>query len=179
MNTAPTLPGSWGYTDIGFGIDVRWNGGNGEELLIADDPAYASSPELESPKWMTASRARFTCLAATRNGYPGEAFVGHTPDGKKYFFDWGVERPYATAKFNDGAANRMVARKRVYLLASRVEDRYGNWVTYSYNGYKLNAIESSDGRRIDPGLRRRGSCDNRYCERKGVALRLCGRDGRE
>lgn len=149
VNTAPTLLGSWGYTDIGFGIDVRWNGGNGEELLIPDDPAYASSPELESPKWMTASRARFTCLAATRNGYPGEAFVGHTPDGKKYFFDWGVERPYATAKFNDGAANRMVARKRVYLLASRVEDRYGNWVTYSYSSYKLNAIESSDGRRID------------------------------
>ena len=148
-NVAPTLLDTWGYADIGFGIDVKWQGGSGEELLVPDDPAYASSPELESPKWMTASRARFTCLAATRNGYPGEAFVGHTPDGKKYFFDWGVDRPYATAKFNDGASNKMVARKRVYLLASRVEDRYGNWVEYSYSGYKLNAIQSSDGRRID------------------------------
>ncbi len=148
-NVAPTLVDTWGYADIGFGIDVKWQGGSGEELLVPDDPAYASSPELEPPKWMTASRARFTCLAATRNGYPGEAFVGHTPDGKKYFFDWGVDRPYATAKFNDGASNKMVARKRVYLLASRVEDRYGNWVEYSYSGYKLTSIQSSDGRRID------------------------------
>ncbi|MGE8588264.1 MAG: hypothetical protein ACN6OD_02525 [Alcaligenes sp.] len=149
VNTAPTLLGTWGYTDIGFGIDVRWNGGNGEELLVPDDPSYASAPDLEAPKWMTASRARFSCLATTRNGYPGEAFIGHTPDGKKYFFDWGVEAPYATAKFSDGAANRMVGRKKVYLLASRVEDRYGNWVTYSYDGLRLNKIESSDGRRID------------------------------
>lgn len=145
VNTAPLLLETWGYTDIGFGIDVKWNGGNGEELLIADDPSYASAPGLEVPKWMTASRARFTCLSATRNGYPGEAFVGHTPDGKKYFFDWGAEKPYATAK----AGSRMMARKRVYLLASRVEDRYGNWVSYSYDGYRLTRIESSDGRRID------------------------------
>ncbi|CAM4461573.1 sugar-binding protein [Stenotrophomonas lactitubi] len=149
VNTAPFLLETWGYTNIGFGIDVKWSGGNGDELLIADDPSYASAPGLEAPKWMTASRARFTCLAATRNGYPGEAFVGHTPDGKKYFFDWGVERPYATAQFSDGAANRSVGRKRVYLLASRVEDRYGNWVSYSYNGDKLTRIESSDNRRID------------------------------
>jgi len=149
VNTAPTLLETWGYSDIGFGIDVKWNGGNGEELLIPDDPSYASAPGLESPKWMTASKARFSCLPATRNGYPGEAFVGLTPDGKKYFFDWGVEKPYALAKFSDGAANRMVARKRVYLLASRVEDRYGNWVSYSYDGYRLTKIESSDARRID------------------------------
>lgn len=149
VNKAPFLLETWGYTDIGFGIDVKWHGGNGEELLIADDPSYATAPGLEAPKWMTTSRARFSCLAATRNGYPGEAFIGHTPDGKKYFFDWGVERPYARAEFNNGAGSRSVERKRVYLLASRVEDRHGNWVSYSYNGDKLTKIESSDGRRID------------------------------
>ncbi|WP_251278385.1 hypothetical protein, partial [Enterobacter hormaechei] len=62
VNTAPFLLETWGYTRIGFGIDVKWSGGNGEELLIADDPSYASAPGLETPKWMTASRARFTCL---------------------------------------------------------------------------------------------------------------------
>lgn len=148
VNTAPTLLETHGYSDIGFGIDVRWIDGQNEELLVATTPSYASAEGLEDPKWMTASRARFSCLSGTRNGYPGEAFVAYTADGKKYFFDWGVEKPYATAKYNDGAANRMVGRKRVYLLASRVEDRNGNWVSYSYNGYRLTSIDSSDGRKI-------------------------------
>jgi len=149
VNTAPTLLETHGYWNIGFGIDVKWQGGQGEELLVATDPSYATAAGLDNPKWMTASRARFSCLPATRNGYPGEAFIGHTVDGKKYFFDWGVEKPYAMAQYSDGAANRMVGRKRVYLLASRVEDRNGNWVSYSYTGYRLTSINASDGRRID------------------------------
>lgn len=148
VNEAPNVIDGHAYGDLGFGIDVRWHGGATEELLVPDDPSYASAPGLDSPKWITLSRARFTCLPGTRNGYPGEAFVGHTPDGKKYFFDWGVEKPYATLKYSDGAAMRIVGRKRVYLLASRVEDRYGNWVSYSYDGYRLTSIDSSDGRRI-------------------------------
>ena len=36
----------------------------------------------------------------------------------------------------------------MYLLASRVEDRYGNWVSYGYDGYRLVSIDASDGRRI-------------------------------
>ncbi|HGM5043367.1 TPA: sugar-binding protein [Stenotrophomonas maltophilia] len=156
VNVAPTLLETHGYWDIGFGIDVKWLGGEGEELLVATDPSYASAPGLEDPKWMTASRARFGCLPATRNGYPGEAFIGYTIDGKKYFFDWGVEKPYAVSQFNDGAATRTVGRKRVYLLASRVEDRNGNWVSYSYNGYRLTSINSSDGRKIDLAYDTRG-----------------------
>ena len=148
VNVAPTVIQGHAYADIAFGIDVNWHGGAAEELLVPDDPGYASAAGLEPPKWMTQSRARFSCLAGTRNGYPGEAFVGHTPDGKKYYFDWGVEKPYAIGRYSDGSANRMVGRKRVYLLASRVEDRFGNWVSYSYDGYRLSSIDASDGRRI-------------------------------
>ncbi|UKE55027.1 hypothetical protein [Xanthomonas graminis] len=147
-NTAPLVIDGHGYDNIGFGIDVKWVKGASEQLLVPDDLNYASAPGLEDPKWITASKARFTCLSSTRNGYPGEGFIGYTPDGKKYFFDWGVEKPYAVAKYSDGAASRIVNRKRVYLLASRIEDRFGNWVTYSYTGYRLNSIEASDGRLI-------------------------------
>jgi YD repeat-containing protein len=148
VNVAPTIIEGHAYAAIAFGIDVKWHGGATEELLVPDDPTYASAAGLEPPRWMTQSRARFTCLPGTKNGYPGEAFVGHTPDGKKYYFDWGVEKPYAIGKYADGAVNRMVGRKRVYLLASRVEDRFGNWVSYSYDGYRLGSIDASDGRRI-------------------------------
>jgi len=148
VNSAPVVIDGHGYYNIGFGIDVKWVKGASENILIPEGTDYATAPGLDSPKWITASRARFTCLAATRNGYPGEGFVGHSPDGKKYFFDWGVEKPYAVAKYADGTVTRTVGRKRVYLLASRVEDRFGNWVTYNYTGYRLNSIDASDGRRI-------------------------------
>ncbi|WP_414496198.1 sugar-binding protein [Stenotrophomonas maltophilia] len=148
-NRAPTLIEGHGYYDIGFGIDVRWDKGSGEGLLIPEAGTdHATAPGLDAPKWITASRARFTCLATTRNGYPGEGFVGHTADGKKFYFDWGVEKPYALAQYADGTVTRRFGRKRVYLLASRVEDRFGNWVNYNYTGYRLNSVEASDGRRI-------------------------------
>lgn len=143
-NAAPVVIEGHGYYDIGFGIDVKWAKGMSENLLLPEGNEYANAPGLENAKWITASRARFTCLPTTRNGYPGEAFVGHSPDGRKYFFDWGVEKPYAVGKSSDGT----VGRKRVYLLASRIEDRFGNWVTYNYTGYRLNSIDASDGRRI-------------------------------
>ncbi|MGH8043043.1 MAG: RHS repeat domain-containing protein, partial [Stenotrophomonas sp.] len=38
-----------------------------------------------------------------------------------------------------------------FLAASRVEDRFGNWVAWRYSGDKLVAIESNDGRRIEIG----------------------------
>lgn len=148
-NAAPQVIEGHGYENIGFGIDVKWIDGVGETVLIPEGSEFANAPGLDAPKWITASKARFTCLAATRNGYPGEGFVGYSPDGKKYFFDWGVEKPYAVGKYADGSVTRTVGRKRVYLLASRVEDRFGNWVTYAYTGYRLNSIEASDGRRID------------------------------
>jgi len=38
----------------------------------------------------------------------------------------------------------------VFMLATRVEDRFGNWVSYSYDaGGKLNKISSNDSRIID------------------------------
>lgn len=52
----------------------------------------------------------------------------------------------------DSAINATLPRDEVWLLASRVEDRYGNWVTYTYDPAKprnLTRIESSDGRRLD------------------------------
>lgn len=84
----------WGYSDIGFGIDVRWNGGNGEEFLIVDDLFYVLVLGLDVLKWMMIFRVCFICLVVIWNGYLGEVFVGYMLDGKKYFFDWGVEKFY-------------------------------------------------------------------------------------
>jgi len=44
-----------------------------------------------------------------------------------------------------GVGSKLV---RVLLMASRVEDRHGNWVAYDYSGDKLVGIRGSDGRAI-------------------------------
>lgn len=41
-----------------------------------------------------------------------------------------------------------MARKRIFLLATRVEDRFGNYVNYNYSAGKLSSISASDGRLI-------------------------------
>ena len=41
-----------------------------------------------------------------------------------------------------------VARVDIFLLATHVQDRFGNWVNYSYSGTHLVGIASSDGRSI-------------------------------
>lgn len=87
---------------------------------------------------------RFRCKANTANGYPGEGFIAIDTNGTKYTFDIGIERGAGVMKIN--SAQR--ARIKVYLMASRVEDRHGNWVDYHYSGDKLVGISSSDGRDI-------------------------------
>src|SRR6185312_1490285 len=40
------------------------------------------------------------------------------------------------------------ARENIYLLATHVQDRFGNWVNYNYSNGNLASITSSDGRTI-------------------------------
>lgn len=130
---------------VGNGITVSWGGGMQESLLIASNPSYMSADSGISYPWVTESKAIFSCLAKTKNGYPGEAFVAQTVDGKKYYFDWGIEKPYP---YYIGSNNRPAAGKLVSLMLSHVEDRYGNWVNYVYTGSRVSQIVSSDGRSI-------------------------------
>ena len=85
-----------------------------------------------------------------------------TTDGTRYFFDWMAVRDQhdvlANEYYRDGNGNGtsqpylLVPVVDVFLYATRVEDRHGNWVSYSYDGAnptRLLAIISNDGARID------------------------------
>ncbi|MBL8279602.1 MAG: RHS repeat protein [Pelomonas sp.] len=39
-------------------------------------------------------------------------------------------------------------RRYASMLVTRVEDRFGNWVTYNYSSGRLNSIDASDGRHV-------------------------------
>lgn len=131
-----------------------------ESLLLKE--AGASLPQDGATYIGTsASQWRVSCLPAIRNG-TGEGFVVRTTDGTRYFFDWMAVRDQhdvlANEYYRDGNGNGtsqpylLVPVVDVFLYATRVEDRHGNWVSYSYDGAnptRLLAIISNDGARID------------------------------
>ena len=139
--------------DIGGGVHVHLPGAGDEELsLITGNPQMnplVLPSDGRTYRFVTKSGGRVRCLEGTSNGYFGEGFEMRTPDGLRYTFDIGLER-YAgqmKAPFENRTQTR--ARIAVYLMASRVEDRFGNSVTYEYTGDKLTAIRASDGRLIE------------------------------
>jgi hypothetical protein len=113
--------------------------GDGEHhALLKRAPEWTARPGLPGEfQAVTVSHVQVGCLAATRNGEPGEGFLAVAPDGTRYRFDWLVG--------GDVDATRM----RATMLATRVEDRFGNWVDYAYDGARLRAIRASDGRAVE------------------------------
>lgn len=121
--------------------------------------------------WLTANMDYVSCLAALKNSgssdteeqllSAGEGFLVRRADGTRYWFDWmatdrrsnGIS---TVVRYSGGTPALTPIGIKVANLAwypSRVEDRYGNWVTYTYSNkanepVKLDRIDSSDGRSI-------------------------------
>lgn len=135
--------------------------GGGEMMLVKSGIA---TPTTGGPyRWMTAGFTVFSCLPTILNG-PGEGFLAITTDGTKYRFDTMaqfLEPALSAARPGELPGNVTAPRRRNVLYASRVEDRFGNWVNYTYaNGSveraRLTMIESSDGRRLTFDYNERG-----------------------
>lgn len=148
------VPGGNSYTASDY-----WHGNQadmpyGGEMLLAG--SSTQRPGTGGPYyWMTPGFTYFSCLPTIGNG-SGEGFLAIAPDGTKYWFNWmaqyyepHLDKPVSGSPDMAG----QLARRRNVLHATRVEDRFGNWVTYSFSNSatapaRLNAIEASDGRKI-------------------------------
>ncbi|MGB3873975.1 MAG: RHS repeat domain-containing protein, partial [Stenotrophomonas sp.] len=151
VNQRCSLPGP--LPDVGTisaedywgGYSLHIPGAGGQQLLMnpsSSIPAAGGGPY----PWITKDMWRIACKASTKNGYAGEAFMALSPQGVKYHLDWAVSKAHAgiNQKLDTGGINRQV----IHFLVSRVEDRFGNWVDYTYSGDKLTGITASDGRQI-------------------------------
>lgn len=144
-----------------FSADEYWQGnqiilpGKGSEEMLVATNAAVQKPTTGGPYyWLTANRTWFSCLTARKNG-PGEGFLAITADGTRYWFDWEA-RYYEPElmKPASGGSSAGLMRTRAVLYATRVEDRFGNRVDYTYTNAatapgRLSSIVASDGRRID------------------------------
>lgn len=132
-------------------------GGGGELMLVRPD---VPKPATGGPYyWTTSDRTHLSCLTSIQNS-TGEGFLAITPDGTKYRFDWmaSTQRPRLEKKRHGGhywntLDIQWLNRRMVALHATRVEDRFGNWVQYHYantpdDPVRLTSIQASDGRSL-------------------------------
>lgn len=114
-------------------------GGGGVIRPIGADEARPSGLDV---RWATNSDWRFTCYQLPDGS---EGFVGHSPDGTKYYFGIPVAQDEifhianSFAPYNDTWLEVVSYR----MPLTRTEDRFGNWVNFE-NG----RVVSSDGRLI-------------------------------
>lgn len=130
--------------------------------MLARDPAYPGAPSIMvgggavNFPLVTADNWQIGCLSQTANAslgeaaVAGEAFLAVSPDGTRYFLNYAHGSPamaYAEADPAGGAPlryGRMLAR----MYVTRIEDRFGNALTYAYSAGKLQSITASDGRSV-------------------------------
>lgn len=131
--------------DYWGGYTLHVPGVGGGQLLMNPSASIPSASGGPYP-WITRDMWRIACKSSTKNGYAGEAFIALSPQGVKYHLDWVVTKAHAGVNAKLGSSG--VGRQVVHFLVSRIEDRFGNWVDYSYSGDKLTGITGSDGRQI-------------------------------
>lgn len=133
-----------------------WNGyrlntpGQGDRPLLvrtAGSPIPTPSDGASYP-WVTKDFWTIKCKSSTKNSYAGEAFIAVSPNGTRYHLDHVITKSNSSSKSYAGNTEVSIARVSVYFVATRVEDRFGNWVDYTWSGDKLQSITANDGRQI-------------------------------
>jgi RHS repeat-associated protein len=168
QNTDPSVP-SWrpGW----FEGREYWSGnslhipGQGDQPILQPDAGYTRRPQDGNTyRWTTTGNWFFSCLPTLASGQPGEGFVALSPDGTRYHFNWMSARKYAPLNRSERVGSQTLvfnlARQKVFLYPTRVEDRFGNWVNYEWTGDRLNRIVASDGRALSLTYVQAGTNDN-------------------
>lgn len=148
----------WGYFGPHSGaifLSEWWRGyslqmpGSGDQTLLAR--GTAPGPTSGTYNGVTLSHLQVGCLPSTTNGHPGEGFLVLAPDGTKYFLTHLTYDTYTTIQHDDGIdfyGWSVLPRNIGRMKASRVEDRFGNYINYNYTGDRLTSITGSDGRSV-------------------------------
>ncbi len=153
----PQAPFHFDQSEFWEGVQIEIPGGG--ELLRASS-ALSQPTNGTTYLLATLGDVRVSCLSSIKNG-SGEGFLAVTPDGTRYWFDWMAQNKEAQLRkiigFDNLTGNPihvLLPRKRNALYATRIEDRFGNYVEYTYTNAwnapaKLTQIAANDGRQIN------------------------------
>jgi YD repeat-containing protein len=137
------LSGVMLYQGLYFSQDVWWTGdtlhvpGQLHEKLLNNSAVIASGVY---PK-VTASNWRISCINRYVGGVlAGEGFKVESPEGLTYTLDHFTRVQTIWAG--------IMPRFDSYMYVTKVADRFGNVVNYTYSGDNLTSIVASDGRII-------------------------------
>lgn len=152
--TVPTLP-YFHRSEVWQGVAIHVPG-RGDLTALGLDPQVPVPSSGGPYRLATTERDVLDCIPM-KSGLPGEGFRMTTASGLRYYFDVGGSRPASKlAKligvdvYSDFSSIMVyLERNRYYLLASKVEDRFGNTVQFQYdgNGHPIR-IWANDGREI-------------------------------
>lgn len=150
-------PGGIFYrSEVWQGISVHVPGRSDSRLFGVQPETPLPIINTASYQYTTKNRDVLDCIPL-QNGSAEEGFRMTTPAGIRYYFDYKVIRDAApleeTREAGDGTPDvYRLSRDRYYLLATKIEDRFGNTVSFEYNDKKdgrLEEIRGSDGRLIE------------------------------
>lgn len=149
-----------------FDADEYWYGyhliipGEGSQELLGrgtagHSPTSGSYPIVTKRDWM------ISCGVTASDG--GEGFVALAPDGTRYTFTQlvyrgmaPIEMPFATYPYTRPAGSvkpmdtnpSFLPRRDAMMYVTKIEDRFGNTLTYNWSGNNLTSIVGSDGRKV-------------------------------
>lgn len=135
------------------GVHLNVPGASRQELMTRASentylPQVAINGVVPSFNIVTRDNWAITCLSTLKDGVPGEGFLAISPEGTKYWFDKMVYR-FESYESETAWTNLMrTAKWKASLYVTRIEDRFGNYVTYNYQNNRLSTITSSDGRAL-------------------------------
>ncbi len=144
--------------------------GIGEQDMLSRAPENKSAPTDGNVYGVVTKQGwQFRCTNSLHadSAFDGEGFIALSPDGVEYTFNWMVARSYpaylgskktgaiqSLRQGMDPAANVNVLfmpRSEVLILPTKIKDRHGNTVTYSYDKnapWRLLSIDASDQRSL-------------------------------
>ncbi|MDE2154877.1 MAG: hypothetical protein KGJ32_03135 [Xanthomonadaceae bacterium] len=152
------LPDTWWY---GYQLIVP---GQGSQEMLPRSVQNTLSPSVSGTTFpiVTKQNWMFSCGVLTDDD-GGEGFTALAPDGTTYTFNHIVYRPMEAIRRPIGsgplspahasigplvAIDDFLARRDALMLVTKVRDRFGNTLTYTYSGANLTSITASDGRQL-------------------------------
>jgi len=130
-----------------------------QQILRPAVPGLPTPADGGLTKFYTSKFWQIRCGVTLANpagpGVSGEGFLALAPDGTKYTFNWATTRTVEQLLINNGPGvpSSALPRVDVRIYPTRIEDRFGNYVQYTWAGTQgaaqLSQIASSDGRTIN------------------------------